>query len=135
MNLASQNYTENPPEYHLHVYSHKHNTHITLTSPGRNPLVSFSCGNIGFRKSGRKSYDAAHQLTAHTLSVIQGKDYFKEIKALEIVLNGFGVGREAFTKALLGTEGKNLQHLITTVTDSTTLKYGGTRSRESRRLG
>lgn len=133
--LASQNYTQNSPEYHLHVYSHKHNTHITLTGPERNPLVSLSCGNIGFKKSARKSFDAAHQLTAHTLSVIQEKEYFKDIKALEIVMSGFGVGREAFTKALLGTEGKNLQHLITTVTDSTKLKFGGTRSRETRRLG
>lgn len=123
------------PEYHLNVYSHKHNTHITLTRPNYEPMISFSCGNIGLRKAQRKTYDAAHQLSSYTLSMIQERGFLLEIKKLEVVLRGFGVGREAFTKALLGSEGRNIRHLVSKVTDGTRLKFGGPRSRQTRRLG
>lgn len=58
-----------------------------------------------------------------------------KIKRLEIVLRGFGVGREAVSKALLGAEGRRLRPMIASVTDTTRLKFGGTRSRKPRRLG
>ncbi|KAL1876427.1 hypothetical protein VTK73DRAFT_9293 [Phialemonium thermophilum] len=121
--------------YHLHVYSHKHNTHITVTKPNRDAIVSMSCGNIGFRKSNRKQYDAAYQLGAHVLDRLYRDGWHKKIKKLEVVLRGFGAGREAVTKLLLGTEGKMLRSAIVRVTDSTRLKFGGTRSRKPRRLG
>lgn len=58
-----------------------------------------------------------------------------KIDSLEVVLRGFGVGREAVTKALLGTEGRTLRKKISQVSDATRLKFGGTRSRKPRRLG
>lgn len=124
-----------PPPHHLHVYSTKHNTHITLTKPNYDSILSVSCGNIGFRKAGRGSYDAAYQLAAYVLSRIQDQGLLKEILRLEVVLKGFGQGREAVTKVLLGSEGRNIRGKVVKVTDATKLKFGGARSPKPRRLG
>jgi small subunit ribosomal protein S11 len=53
---------------------------------------------------------------------------------LEVVLRGFGAGREAFQKALMGSEGKGIKGKVTRVTDSTRLKFGGVRRKNVRRL-
>lgn len=128
-------YSDRAPPHHLHVYCHKHNTILTLTRPNGNPLLSLGCGHIGFRKANRSGFDPAYQLTAHVLAKIQEKGLIVDIERLEIVYRGFGKGRDAFTKVLLGNEGRHIRGLITRVTDSTRLKFGGTRSRHERRLG
>lgn len=58
-----------------------------------------------------------------------------EINHLEVVLRGFGPGREAVTKVLMGNEGRLLRPKIIKVSDSTRVKFGGTRSPKPRRLG
>ncbi|KAF2234902.1 translational machinery component [Viridothelium virens] len=121
--------------HHFHIYATKHNTHITLTSPQRNPILSLSAGNIGFRKAGRGSYDAAYQLAAYMLKTLQEKGIMGKIEHLEVVLRGFGPGREAVSKVLLGSEGRWVRGKINKVTDATRLKFGGTRSPKPRRLG
>ncbi|KAH7114474.1 mitochondrial ribosomal protein subunit S18 [Dendryphion nanum] len=133
-NLVKQEWEEEE-RHHLHIYAHKHNTHLTLTKPNRDALISVSCGNIGFRKAARGSYDAAYQLTAFVMSRIQDKGLLPQIQRLELVYRGFGDGREAVTKAILGTEGRKIRHLIVKLADSTRLKFGGTRSKKPRRLG
>ena len=50
-------------------------------------------------------------------------------------MRGFGKGREAVTKALLGAEGRILRDKIRSVSDGTRLKFGGTRGQNPRRLG
>lgn len=145
--------------YHLNVYAHKHNTHITFTEPSRNPIISYSCGNLGLRKAHRSSYDAAFQLAAYTFRKMAEKQWriggkkmsrnptrtLADIRkpgysgaagaGIEVVLRGYGPGREAFQKALLGTEGRMIKPLIGKVSDGTRLKFGGTRSPQVRRLG
>ncbi|KAL9577930.1 MAG: hypothetical protein Q9212_006050 [Teloschistes hypoglaucus] len=121
--------------HHLHVYSTKHNTHITLTSPSRQPLISVSSGTIGFRKAMRGSYDAAYQLGSYVMGRIQQQGLLTQIHQLEVVLRDFGPGREAVTKILLGSEGKNIRGLVVRVCDATRLKFGGTRGKKPRRLG
>lgn len=133
-NLASEDWAEEERHF-LHIYSHKHNTHLTLTKPNNDALISVSCGNIGFRKAGRGSYDAAYQLAAFVMSRIKDKGLLPQIQKLEIVYRGFGPGREAVTKAILGNEGKMIRPLITRLSDSTRLKFGGVRSKKPRRLG
>lgn len=128
-------YADRAPPHHLHVYAHKHNTILTLTRPNGNPLLSIGCGQIGFRKAGRSGFDPAYQLSSHVMSQIQERGYLLEIKRLEIVYRDFGKGRDAFTKVLLGNEGRHIRGLVSQVTDSTRVKFGGTRSRKVRRLG
>ncbi|KAF3309483.1 hypothetical protein TWF173_010860 [Orbilia oligospora] len=118
--------------FHLHVYSTKHNTHITFTDPKRNPIISSSTGILGFKKAGRHSYDAAYQLAAHVFQKIEDKGLIP--KKVEVILRGFGVGREAVTKALLGKEGRYIKDVVVRVTDATRTKFGGTRSKNKRRL-
>lgn len=155
-NLNAQ--TELPP-HRLHVLATKHNTHLTLIQAPRpasetmssgisafnasaseqkkmiDVLLSLSTGNIGFRKAGRGSYDAAYQLTAFALKQMKEKGMIHGIDRLEIVMRGFGAGREAVTKAILGAEGQNIRKKISAVVDATRLKIGGTRSPRPRRLG
>lgn len=98
-------------------------------------LLSLSAGNLGFRKAGRGSYDAAYQLGSFVLKQIQERGMLVGAAKLEVVLRGFGAGREAVTKCLLGTEGSRVRGRIVSVLDSTRLKQGGPRSKKPRRLG
>jgi small subunit ribosomal protein S11 len=133
-NLVIRDWEEDD-KHKLHIYATKHNTHITLSKPNRDALISVSCGNIGFRKAGRGTYDAAYQLAAFVMSRIQDKGLLPQIKKVELVYRGFGQGREAVTKAILGSEGKRIRGLIVKLSDSTRLKFGGVRSKKPRRLG
>lgn len=136
-------YKPPPAPHRLHVYATKHNCHITLAQGNRDSLLSISAGNLGFRKAQRGTYDAAYQLAAFVLSKITSQGMLSEeypgkggsIRSLEIVLRDFGPGREAFTKVLLGNEGRLLRTRVLRVMDSTRLKFGGTRSPKPRRLG
>ncbi|OHE98192.1 hypothetical protein CORC01_06560 [Colletotrichum orchidophilum] len=120
--------------YHMHIYSHKHNTHVTVTKPDRGAIISLSTGNIGFKKSKRKGYDAAYQLTAYVLERLNYAGWHKKINKLEIVLRGFGVGRDAAVKVLMAPEGRLWRSKVIRVADSTRLKFGGTRSKNPRRV-
>lgn len=141
--------------YHLNIYAHKHNMHITFTEPSRSVILSLSAGNIGLRKAQRSTFDAAYQLATYAMRKMAEKQWriggkkmtmnkmytLRDIQSgnqgpgIEVVIRGFGPGREAFQKALLGTEGQMIRPLIKKVTDSTRLKFGGTRSPQVRRLG
>lgn len=133
-NLAVRDWDEDD-KHKLHIYATKHNTHLTLSKPNRDALISVSCGNIGFRKAGRGTYDAAYQLAAFVMSRILDKGLLPQIQKLELIYRGFGPGREAVTKAILGAEGKRIRGLIVKLSDSTRLKFGGVRSKKPRRLG
>ncbi|KAL1901937.1 hypothetical protein Sste5346_001642 [Sporothrix stenoceras] len=122
-------------EFHIAIYSHKHNTHVTLSKPNGQVIFSVSTGNIGFKKSMRGSYDAAYQLGAFACDKAYRGGWHKKIHRLRVSLRGFGPGREALTKILLGTEGRLLRNKITQVADTTKLKFGGCRSPKKRRLG
>ncbi|KAH8650165.1 hypothetical protein BX600DRAFT_107325 [Xylariales sp. PMI_506] len=128
-----ENWGDEP--FHFHIYSHRRNTHITVTKPDRNPIISMSTGEIGFRKSKRKTFDAAYQLCAYVIDKLHQGNWHRKIHKIEVVLRGFGAGREAGIKVLLGNEGKLLKSKIVTVSDATRLKFGGTRSANPKRLG
>lgn len=130
-----ENWGPSHEPFHFHIYSHKHNTHITVTKPNRDAILSMSTGNIGFKKAKRGSYDAAYQLCAYVLDKLNQGGWHRKITSLEVVLRGFGLGREAATKVLLGNEGRLLRPNIKRVSDSSRLKFGGTRSRKPKRLG
>ncbi|KAI0852863.1 translational machinery component [Daldinia vernicosa] len=134
-NEAKEDWGPANEPFHFHIYAHKHNCHITVTKPNRNAIISKSAGDIGFKKAKRSTYDAAYQLTAYIIDKLHQGNWHKNITALEVVLRGFGAGREAATKVLLGTEGRMLRDKIVKVSDSTRLKFGGTRSPKPRRLG
>ncbi|KFZ18569.1 hypothetical protein V501_01148 [Pseudogymnoascus sp. VKM F-4519 (FW-2642)] len=131
-NMSAQQRYEEP--HHLHVFATKHNTHITVTRPNRDPIISMSAGNIGFKHSQRKHYDTAFQLASYVFGRMRDTGLLPQIKKLEVILRGFGQGREAVTKAILGVEGMPFRNKIVRVTDATRLKFGGTRSPRPKRL-
>jgi small subunit ribosomal protein S11 len=137
--------------WQLHINAHRHNVHITVVRPPnwQNPVtgvkygvngertvaLSLSAGNLGFRHSGRKHYDSAFQLASYVFTRMQESGMSSWIQELEVSLRGFGAGREAVSKALMGTEGRYLRGKVVKVSDATRLKFGGTRSKKPRRLG
>ncbi|KAK0383045.1 hypothetical protein NLU13_8961 [Sarocladium strictum] len=125
---------EDPEPYHLHIYAHKHNTHVTCTKPNREPIISLSCGNLGYRKSRRGLYDSAYSLTKYVLDRLVHTGWPPKIDRLELVLRGFGQGRDAAVKVLMSPEGRVLRDKIVRVADSTRIKFAGTRSKRPRRL-
>jgi small subunit ribosomal protein S11 len=120
--------------HHFHVMCHRHNTHVTVTKPNRDAIISISAGNLGFKKSGRGTFDAGYQVTAYVIDKLHQMGEVKNIKKLEVAFRGFGQGRDAAVKVLLGSEGKALKDKIIRVTDATRIKFGGTRGRNPRRL-
>ncbi|KAL7919076.1 hypothetical protein ACQKWADRAFT_302270 [Trichoderma austrokoningii] len=131
---ATQKREDELEPFHFHIYAHKHNTHITCTKPNREPIISMSCGNIGFRKSRRGTFDSAYSLTKYVLERLIHTGWPMKIQRLELVLRGFGQGREAAVKVLMSPEGKVLRDKIVRVADSTRIKFAGTRSEKPRRL-
>lgn len=121
--------------HHIHVYATKHNTHITITRPDNGPIISKSAGSLGFKHSQRKHYDSAFQLAAYVFGKLHESGKSRDITKIAVIMRGFGAGREAVTKALLGSEGRYLRGKIVSVSDSTRVKFGGTRSKKARRLG
>lgn len=120
--------------FHLHIYAHKHNTHITFTRPNREPVISLSCGNIGFKKARRGEFDSAYSLTKYVLERLVHAGWQLKINRLELVLRGFGPGREATIKVLMSPDGKIFREKIIRVADSTRIKFAGTKSKNPRRL-
>ena len=134
LNASKKNYSPRPP-HHLHIYATRHNCHITLSTGDRQPLISVSSGNIGFRKAARGSYDAGFQLGSYVMGRIRQQELANNIQHIEVILRDFGPGRDAIIKILLGTEGMVIRDKIIRVMDATRLKHGGTRSKKPRRLG
>lgn len=71
----------------------------------------------------------------HEMKLLDDESHPNYIYQLEIVLRGFGEGREAFKQALMGIEGRNIRPKVCNVSDSTRIKFGGARSPNPRRLG
>ncbi|RDA92091.1 hypothetical protein CP533_3587 [Ophiocordyceps camponoti-saundersi (nom. inval.)] len=134
-NPQEQPLDEPPPSlepHHLHVYAHKHNCHITFSRPNRDPIISVSCGNIGFRKANRGLFDSAYSLARYVFERLMQKNL--TINTLELVLRGYGEGREAIIKLLLSPDGAFFRNKIVRISDSTRLKFGGCRSPGPRRI-
>lgn len=133
-NQTLQKKEDDVEPFHFHIYSHKHNTHITCTKPNREPIISMSCGTIGFRKSRRGTFDSAYSLTKYVLERLIHAGWPMKMNRLEVVMRGFGQGRDASLKVLMSPEGKVLRDKIVRVADSTRVKFAGTRSEKPRRL-
>ncbi|KAM0792465.1 hypothetical protein ACM66B_005140 [Microbotryomycetes sp. NB124-2] len=145
--------------YKLHVYSTRNNTILTLThTPGaesfdHNPtdphhvVAWVSGGSAGFKGASRATYDAAVEASIRMFRKIQNlvnppvgpggqrqKVVWSPPTDLEIVWKGFGQGRDAVYRTLMGGQGEAVQRLVTRVTDATPLKIGGTRPKKKRTI-
>lgn len=97
--------------------------------------VHISAGQLGFRKSNRQEYEAAYQVSTKMFKTIEERKLINHGEKVELVMKGFGKGRSTFLAALEGKEGTGLRPHIVRITDSTKLRFGGTRPKKLRRLG
>lgn len=130
--------------YKLHVYSTRNNTILTLstapTTPSsssegaaalQHPVAWVSAGNAGYKGAARGTYDAAVEVALRMFRKIQ--DLVdppvlaggQRVKAagpppteLEVVWKGFGQGRDAVFRTLMGAEGDGVRGLVRRVTDA-----------------
>ncbi|KAF8665709.1 hypothetical protein AX16_000159 [Volvariella volvacea WC 439] len=121
------------PKYRLHCHSTRNNTITTLTRPDGSPIAWFSGGSCGFKKGNRATYEAGYQCAVRMFKTIEDLAKDKPLE-IELFFKGFGQGRDALHKALLTSEGNAVRPLVTTITDRTPIKIGGTRAKKMRRL-
>ncbi|GAA5883349.1 hypothetical protein JCM16303_006703 [Sporobolomyces ruberrimus] len=144
-----------PQPYKLSVYSTRNNTILTLsTSPlgpssspqdPHVPIAWVSAGSAGYKGASRGTYDAAVEVSLKMFTKIrdlieppvgQGGVRMKvkgpKPTELEVVWKGFGQGRDAVFRTLMGAEGEQVRLLVRRVTDATPLKIGGTRAKKRR---
>ncbi|EXX71870.1 mitochondrial 37S ribosomal protein uS11m [Rhizophagus irregularis] len=115
--------------YILHIHASYNNTIVTLTNSHGNILITKSGGSVGFKKSQRGGYEAAHQAAIGVIQKIKEKNL--NVKNVEICINGFGPGRDAAFKAIANVEN---QWNVRRITDTTPLPFNGCRPRKLRRL-
>ncbi|EMR08277.1 hypothetical protein PNEG_03442 [Pneumocystis murina B123] len=118
--------------YHLHAYCSDNNTIITLTNSHYNPVICISSGMVGFKKAQRGGYEAGYQVCMSLFKKMMQKDIYPT--QFEIILRGFGKGREAIFKCVNGIEGLPFKSSVSRITDATRINFGGVRGRKVRRL-
>ncbi|KAI7903694.1 uncharacterized protein BX663DRAFT_507314 [Cokeromyces recurvatus] len=114
--------------HQIYINASNNNTIITLTRPNGAPLLTTSGGSAGFKKAARSGYEAAHQAALQLLDKINSKNL--QVLNINIVLKGFGPGREAAFKALVSGALWNVKR----ITDATPIPFGGCRPKKARRL-
>ncbi|GAA5837535.1 hypothetical protein JCM5353_007964 [Sporobolomyces roseus] len=145
-----------PQPYKLSILSTRNNTILTLsTSPlgsdatpqdAHVPIAWVSAGSAGYKGAARGTYDAAVEVSLKMFGKIKELLNGPEVLAggvkrkskgpkpteLEVVWKGFGQGRDAVFRSLMGAEGDEVRSLVRRVTDATPLKIGGTRAKKRR---
>ncbi|EMD40462.1 hypothetical protein CERSUDRAFT_111062 [Gelatoporia subvermispora B] len=120
------------PCYSIYIQASRTNTVATLTNDKKNPILLLSGGKCKFKGRNRSSFEAGYQCAVGLFQRLEEENKKVDLK-WELYLKGFGQGREAVQKALLGAEGATVRHLLVRVTDITPLKVGGTRAPKAKR--
>ncbi|CAG8768162.1 643_t:CDS:2, partial [Gigaspora rosea] len=104
--------------YRIHIHASYNNTIISLTNSRKDVLINSSGGLVGFKKAQRGGYEAAHQAAIDLVKKVKEKGI--KIKNVEVLIKGFGPGRDAAFKAIASSENP---WTIKRITDSTPLTY------------
>ena len=114
----------NVPVGKAYIHSTFNNTIITISDPNGNAIAQTSGGTVGFKGS-RKSTPYAAQLAADAIM----QDVSEQgVRAVDVVLNGPGPGRESAIRAL-GANGLR----ILSIRDATPVPHNGCRARRRQR--
>lgn len=119
--------------YRLHCHSTSNNTIVTLTTSDGMPVAWASGGLCGFKKANRGSYEAGHKCAIRMFQKIREINKHEPLE-VDLFFKGFGQGRDALYRALMTSEGQAVRLLVSTMTDRTAIKIGGTRAKKARRL-
>ncbi|GAA5846496.1 hypothetical protein JCM3766R1_002509 [Sporobolomyces carnicolor] len=109
------------------------------------PIAWVSAGSAGYKGAARGTYDAAVEVSLRMFNkirdlieppVLQGGQRQKakgpKPTEIEVVWKGFGQGRDAVFRTLMGAEGDQVRSMVKRVTDATPIKIGGTRAKKRR---
>ena len=121
------------PKYRLHCKSTNNNTIITFTNPVGQTIGWQSGGRCQFKGANRASYEAGYQSAVRIFKVIEKLAEERDFR-VALFFKGFGQGRDALKTALLAVEGQYIRSLVSSVSDRTPIKIGGTRAKKTRRL-
>ena len=100
----------NVPVGKAYIHSTFNNTIITISDPNGNAIAQTSGGTVGFRGS-RKSTPYAAQLAADAIM----QDVSEHgVRAVDVVLNGPGPGRESAIRAL-GANGLRILSILSLI--------------------
>lgn len=91
-----------------------------------------SCGHLGIKKKERGEYDGAFQTSVRAFELLEKKGMLT--RPVEVVVRGFGRGREGFFAALTAPEGEKVASKVDRLSDRTKLNQGGTRPPGRRRV-
>ncbi|CAG8782302.1 36831_t:CDS:2, partial [Racocetra persica] len=106
--------------YRIHIHASYNNTIVSLTNSRKDVLINSSGGLVGFKKAQRGGYEAAHQAAAALVEKVKEKGI--KVKNVEVLIKGFGPGRDAAFKAIASPENP---WIVKRITDSTPLPFGG----------
>ncbi len=100
------------------------------------PIAWSSGGECGFRGTRGSTPEAAYAAAVKIIAVVSAKYHNEESEKflVDLYLSGFGHGRVTFIQTLAAPEGETIRHLLSTVTDKTPIKIGGTRAKKARRI-
>jgi len=123
---------ERDPGYiFVHAVATGRNIHVTITDHKRNPLISMSAGQIGFKHSKRGTIEAGLETSIRAFKKLA--DLNRDIEKVEVVLKGFRSGRSGFLTALMGQQGDFLRRKVVRITDATPLRIGSSKVRNMKR--
>jgi small subunit ribosomal protein S11 len=109
----------------LYLKANFNNSIVTLTDLNGAVLAWSSSGKSGFKGSKKSTPFAAQKATEEVLAV--AKNY--ETNSIHIQINGAGMGRDAFIRAI---QASNLQ--IDSIKDTTSFAFGGVTLKKRRRV-
>lgn len=113
------------PAGSMHVKATFNNTMITFTDKKGNVLTTASAGAQGFRGS-KKGTAYAAQIASEKAATAAKQTY--GVKSVDVHVKGIGLGRDAAVRAL-----QNLDIMVESITDKTSVPHGGTRPPKARR--
>ncbi|KAJ7591284.1 translational machinery component [Mycena floridula] len=119
--------------FRLHCQATENNTINTFADSEGNVLAWRSGGRCGFKKGGRNSFEAGYQCAIQIFQDIAVLTEHKTVR-IDLFFKGFGRGREAMQKALTTAEGDQIRQLLSSITDRSRVKVGGTRATKRRKV-
>lgn len=122
------------PHYSIYINNSTRNTHVTITNQNRDPIIVMSAGILGLRHKQRATHEAgAATLHAALKRFSEKHPVATENVIIELILKGFGPGRNGALATIFGPHGDVIRSKIARVTDATRLTIGSTKGRNKRR--
>jgi small subunit ribosomal protein S11 len=122
------------PNYAIYINNSTRNTHVTITDQNRDPIIVMSAGILGLRHKQRATHEAGAATLHEALKRFSEKHpVATENVFIELVLKGFGPGRNGALATIFGPHGDVIRSKILRITDATTLTVGATKGPNKRR--